>query len=209
MGQEVIRCPFAKQGLPARSVEARFIFLQEGGIMKKIFAVIAILAISSTTFAEKKSSGQTWQGSSEPMTIMFGLSSNPAIAGPNSSHMLSALLGMSEKLAIQMHTGIFSTSPFTFSLGGTVKFNAVGTAEKGFHIGGGFGLGLASATVAAVPDSKFYFNFHGVVGLHFTVLDHIYFSFDGGPSVTVFNSTTSFSLAGFSPLLGTSILYKF
>jgi len=143
-------------------------------------------------------------GSSNKGSFWLGGAIDNVHGGPSSSAFpsLSALMMMGDKSALQFYLGIASITPaFTFGAGANFKHSIVGDAIKGFHIGGGVGMGTTA--------SVFFINFQPTLGMHFEIQENVMLNLDSGLSfflipggATVFN----LALGGNSPFLGLSLL---
>ena len=164
----------------------------------KVLFLVVLLA-PALAFAEKKG------GANHETQFYLGFSSDTAVSN-NAMPTISLALGLTDKLLLQNYLGLFSTSPFNFAVGSVIKYTVAGNNSKGFHLGGGFGLGLTGA-------ETFFVNLLGNAGVHFEVVDSVWLSADGGFAVKILTGalgTTTFSLGGnSSPLFGMSVLYKF
>lgn len=150
-------------------------------------------SVASTT---SSNSGGFHLGFSSDTTIVAGAASVPAI---------SALFGLSDKLALQTYLGLSSTTPFAFGGGAMIKYTVVGDNSKGLHMGGGLGLGVTSAA------ELFYIGFGGNVGFHFSIVESVMIAVDGGVAVRVVTQGggTSVQVGGNgSHLLGMSLLFR-
>lgn len=177
--------------------------------MKKVVFSLAALAmlVGAPSFAKEKKVVTTTTttedySSSGPSSTWFGVSSDStaAVIGPG----LSALFVFNDKLALQTYLALGGTSPFLFGAGGQLKFNVAGTQQKGFHLGGGFGIGSISA---ALGGTTVVANIYLGVGLHFTVADNVMVIADGSAAVRVGGGTT-FTVGTNGTLLGLSLLYR-
>jgi hypothetical protein len=165
---------------------------------KLLFLVVLLVPVLA--FAEKKDSA-----ASHKTEFYLGFSSDSAVSN-SATPTISLAIGLTDKLLLQNYVGLFNTSPFNFAVGSVIKYTVAGNNSKGFHLGGGFGLGLTGA-------ETFFVNILGNAGVHFEIVDSVWLSADGGFAVMVLTGalgTTRFSLGGNnSPLLGMSVLYQF
>ncbi len=175
--------------------------------MKKVLFSLAALAllVGSPSFAKEKKAAApatSYDSDSGHGSFWLGLTTDTFATGTTAPG-LTGLIGFSDKLGLQMYLAIDGTTPkFGFGVGANIKYNAVGNWNKGFHIGGGFGLG---STVAA---ATFYANIYGLMGLHWQPTDGILLSADGGLGITIVSGATTMKLGTTSPMLGASILFR-
>ena len=119
----------------------------------------------------------------------------------------SVMFDLSATDAIQAYLSIPTTSGnFNFLVGGLYKHTLSESQGTGIHIGGGAGVGTLAG--------NFTFKADGIFGFHFPLTGnrHLVADVDAGPSFILVSSTptiSSFSIAGFSPLLGLSLHYFF
>ena len=130
---------------------------------------------------------------------------------------ITGLMEISKTDSIQAFFAIPSTSGLSVDALGLYKKTLIDDGSYGLHVGAGFGLGILNSPAPAIlaagqSSSNLVLNFVGVAGIHFEVpgAPHLKIHLDGGPSITIINSTpsqTSFQLGGLSPALGLSVLY--
>lgn len=160
--------------------------------MKRLLLVIG-LTYFATAQAEHKTS------------FHLGFSSDMSISN-TTTPTISGVLGLADKLALQLYSGISNTSPFNFAVGSVIKYSVAGDNNKGFHLGGGFGLGLTGAT------ETFFINFIADAGFHFHIIDNVYVAVDGGLTMRVPTggaNKVTVELGGNSPwLFGMSLMYR-
>lgn len=167
--------------------------------MKKILFVLAL--ISTTTFAAPKSAPMRSVNEASNTSSYLGVSTD-AFATGTVNPGLSALFNFSDKVGLQVYAAIDGTTPkFGFGVGGNIKVSVIGNSTKGFHIGGGFGLG---STLAA---GTFFANIYGLLGLHFPIVDSVMVVADGGVGVTIMSGATTFRM-GTPGILGLSLLFR-
>jgi hypothetical protein len=182
-------------------------------IMKKVLMSLAAVAVlfSNQSFAqqrkvaEAKSTATTQTRAASDDTsgnssFWFGLSTDTVPTLGNGVGSLTAMLSLSEKLALQMYFSMPSTSPFIFGVGAALKATVVGNSAKGFHVGGGFGLGNPASTFGA--------RIYGLLGIHYTVVDGVMLAADGSAMVNIAGGGTQFGIGPNSALLGASLLFQ-
>lgn len=131
----------------------------------------------------------------------FGSAGMPAAA----LGALSTWINFNGAHSLQPFFGMTSSSPFAFGGGAVYRATILGNYHNGFHIGGGFNLG----TAAAGAGTAFFCNIFPAGGAHFTILNNMLLSFDGGLIFHVTPSPFQFSALPLSDLLGASIHYFF
>ncbi len=94
---------------------------------------------------------------------------------------------------------------FQFGAGGAYKFTIAGNQRAGFHVGPALVLG----TVSVLGQSKFAFSLGGAVGAHYTLVERLILSVDGGPMISVVDGDVNFRLSPFGEFLGLSLHYLF
>jgi hypothetical protein len=120
---------------------------------------------------------------------------------------MSGLLNLNSKNALQFIFGINGTSPFTFNTGAYYRFTLTGDDSTGFHLGGGFSLGLAAAFAGG---TAFFANLQPLCGFHYRIPHApVVMSLDGGPTIQISGSSANFGLGAFSQLFGLSAHYLF
>ena len=179
--------------------------------MKNVILSLAALAvvISAPSFATAKKVTTTTttrtvnEDTSTPGHGSFWLGvTTDNFATGTTNPGLSALIGFNDKVALQLYAAIDGTTPkFGFGVGGNVKVNVVGNWNKGFHLGGGFGLG---STVAA---ATFYAQIYGLLGLHWQPVDGVMVIADGGLGITIVSGATTFRM-GTPGVAGLSLLFR-
>ncbi|NBU21990.1 hypothetical protein EBS43_11375 [bacterium] len=128
---------------------------------------------------------------------------------------ITGLIELSKTDSIQAFFTIPTTSAFNIDALGMYKKTIIDDGTYGLHVGAGFGLGIyndGGAILLGQSNSNLVLNFVGVAGIHFEVpgAPHLKIHLDGGPSISIINSSpsqTSFHLGGLSPALGLSVLY--
>jgi hypothetical protein len=162
-----------------------------------VLVVAAALLVSGMALAEGKRGADTRSTDTGGNLMWFGASTNNLMLN-TPTPAISILLRVTPKFDIQSYFILNSVSPnFGIAGGGVAKFTVIGTADKGFHLGAGFGLGEQG--------NGFFANFAGLAGVHFEVLNGVLISMDTGMRLRVGGGAEDFAIAGASDLLGLSI----
>ena len=181
-------------------------------LIKKIsssyLVVAAVLTLATaTTFAAPKAAG-----SSTRHNFLVGLALDRVYTGSNTIPGLTAVLVLNDKNAIQIYFGMSTVQPALLGGGAQFKHTLVGDVYKGFHIGGGVGLGATQpglAPTAATPRT-FYVTIAPGLGGHFEVSDGVLVSFDASYAFQLFTSAAKdfdMFIGGNSTLLGASVVF--
>lgn len=177
-------------------------------LIKKIsssyLVVAAVLTlVTTTTFAAPKAAG-----SANRHNFLVGLALDKVYTGSNSVPGLTGVVIINEKNALQIYFGMSTVQPALLGGGAQFKHTLAGDVYKGFHIGGGVGLG---ATVPSFATTRsFYVTIAPGFGGHFEVSDGVLVSFDGSYAFQLFTSATKdfdMSIGGNSFLLGASVVF--
>lgn len=115
---------------------------------------------------------------------------------------LSSLIPMGNHY-LQTSLGVAVSTTFSFGLASTFKATVAGTSDSGFHVGGGIGLGIEPGPMA----STFFFNLHGVAGVHHEIANRVQISFDAGPIIAITPAPVAITLQPFSGIAGFSVHY--
>jgi len=144
------------------------------------------------------------------LDIWAGLALDAAVTRSTTTPSISALFILQDKLSLQTYAMLADTSPFLFAIGANMKYSLIGDAVKGFHIGGGFGLGtiVGTAVAPATTGTDFFVDINALMGLHFPIVESVMINIDGGATLGVGGNNTTFVIGGNSVLLGLSILYN-
>jgi hypothetical protein len=141
-------------------------------------------------------------------TLMFATPAS-ALDSRDSTPSVSGIFDLSSLDMIQALLGVGGTQgTFQIGLGGLYKRTIAGTHAFGLHVGGG--LAYENVSIAANGGSgNNTFIITGVAGIHarFPGLERIALHFDAGPSLSLFNSTSNFTLGALSSALGLSVVY--
>jgi hypothetical protein len=181
-------------------------------LMKRIsssfLVVAAVLTLATaTTFAAPKSAASNRHG------FLVGLALDKVYTGSNSVPGLTALLIFNDKNALQLYFGMSTVQPALLGGGAQFKHTLVGDVYKGFHIGGGVGLGAAqpfTATYSPTAPRSFYVTIAPGLGGHFEVSDGVIVSFDASYAFQLFTSAAKdfdMWIGGNSTLLGASVVF--
>ncbi len=135
----------------------------------------------------------------------LGTALDNSFIGSTTSPGISALFTLGDSAAIQTYLGIHGINPFQMGGGIQFKHSVVGDNMKGFHIGGGVGLGANGGLTRT-----FYVNIVPNMGVHFEIVDRVLLSVETSLTFNIRTSGTSnleLTLGGNSPLLGASVLF--
>lgn len=181
-------------------------------LIKKIssshLVVAALLAlVTTTTFAAPKASS-----SSNRHNFLVGLALDRIYTGSSAVPGLTAVLVLNDKSAIQIYFGMSTVQPALLGGGAQFKYTIAGDVYKGFHIGGGVGLGATQPGLnppVATPRT-FYVTIAPGLGGHFEVSDGVLVSFDASYAFQLYTSAAKdfdMSIGGNSTLLGASVVF--
>lgn len=171
-----------------------------------VVAAVLTLATATTFAAPKASAGNRHN-------FLVGLALDKVYTGSNSVPGLTALLIFNEKNALQLYFGMSTVQPALLGGGAQFKHTLVGDVYKGFHIGGGVGLGAAQPFTAAYSPTaprSFYVTIAPGLGGHFEVSDGVIVSFDASYAFQLFTSAAKdfdMWIGGNSTLLGASVVF--
>lgn len=184
----------------------------------KIAVVLFSLFVSSLTLAQSgrysygsSRSSSDSDSSSGDYTFGVGYASNAA-ALYSDRPGITGIFAIGNDGAIQAFFAMYDSDPNTYGMGAIYKHNIGGSRTSGFHVGGGLGLGTF-AEVAG--QKKSYFHIIGNAGIHFAIKKQIIIHIDGGLIMKSNDQTGSTEkdsgmvIAGFSDLLGISLIYMF
>lgn len=127
--------------------------------------------------------------------VWYGVASDSSLLDTNTP-AVSAMLRVTDILRLQAYVVLQTVNPLLFSGGAAAKFNAVGTWERGLHVGAGFGMGDQGA--------GYFSNVAVMAGAHFEVVKNILISTDSGFRLHLAKSS-NFSISGNSAWLGASV----
>jgi hypothetical protein len=168
-----------------------------------VVATVLTLA-TATTFAEKKAA------STNRHNFLVGLALDRIYTGSSTVPGLTGVLILNEKSAIQIYFGMSTVQPALLGGGAQFKHTIAGDVYKGFHIGGGVGLGATVPSFAAAAARTFYVTIAPGLGGHFEVSDGVLVSFDASYAFQLFTSAAKdfdMSIGGNSTLLGASVVF--
>ena len=179
-------------------------------LVKKIsssyLVVAAVLTLATvTTFAAPKAAGSTTRHN-----FLVGLALDRVYTGSNTVPGLTGVLILKDKNAIQIYFGMSTVQPALLGGGAQFKHTLVGDVYKGFHIGGGVGLGATVPSFAAAATRSFYVTIAPGLGGHFEVADGVLVSFDASYAFQLFTSAAKdfdMFIGGNSTLLGASVVF--
>jgi len=158
----------------------------------------AIAADEDDDFWESRKSSRGSSRSSS--SIALGLASNSQLLA-RSETALTGLFSVTRKGAIQGFFMSPSSDPNTYSIGALYKHVVSGSTKRGFHVGGGLGIG-------DYADDLSFFHIMANAGFRFTIQKRIQIHVDGGLTITDDDPDDSQTeITGNSAVFGLSLLY--
>lgn len=118
---------------------------------------------------------------------------------------VTAIWMLNDRSNLQFYVGIPTINPFLVGGGAKFQYTVTGDNYKGFHVGGGLGLGATGTAVART----FFINIVPTVGLHFEIVDNVLINLDGSLAFKLYTAgATNFdmSLGGGSLGVGASVV---
>lgn len=165
-----------------------------------MMAVIALAGLSAQT--SEAAATKSGPGGN---TFFMGLASDGIYSVSSAVPALTALLNLGDRTALQLYFGMSTIDPVNLGGGANFKYSVVGNNSKGFHVGGGVGLGVTGAALT----QTFYINIAPGLGGHYEVVDGVILAVDASFAVKITTSPSNADMAigGNSGLLGASIVF--
>lgn len=202
------KLPFCATVLDSSLMQFSFTLERKKNHMKSrskfVGLVVAVLAgvwVQSSSMAAAAGSERSPSAVSSGASVVYLGAVSDSLLTDVSMPALSLMFRGSDKFFIQLYTVLPSVSPLLISGGAAAKAIVSGTLERGFHVGGGFGMGDQGA--------GFFTNIAALGGAHFEIAKSVLVSFDTGLRLHLQKDKHNFAIGGNYSWLGVGVHYGF